>query len=375
MNDRERITPLKNPFQIQKRTTVGSIETEMATLSKRRAEAAARIAEIQAALNEAKSERREILSSDGDLGNLNARIRDLTIELSDLESVVEDIDTQGEDAASRLMQARDAESRAASAAALEKVALASEQHIPQIEKSIATFAKAITALKEDLGDLQSFWPANGSSRPEGSVDTGRANATGREIAAAVAAEALARVLPWAFDLGWAPNGFQAGLFRIFDPDSRQPDWRSHVPNDPLSVVEIMDALVCGRLRKEAMAIKGDDAVVDDARPGMPPNVNAFVLKSFSYIATDFGPPMLAGEGWIRSLPLPVAELAEKRGLAVGATSAEGQRLFDEAKNNQRNRKSVSSNHRLTPSDCVALGDVMGLRLSEDERAEVARVVS
>jgi hypothetical protein len=357
---------LKNPFKIQKRTTVDSIETEMATLAKRRAETAARVADIHTALDEAKAERREILSSDGDLGDLSARIRSLTVELSDLESVLEDIDTQGEDAATRLLQARDADERAASAAALEKKALAAEQLILQIEKAVAAFAKPITALKEDLRDLESFWWLEGANRPEGSVDTGRAYATGREIATAVAAEALARALPWAFDLGWTPTGFQAGLFRIFEPGSHQLGWRSRTPNGPLSIADFMEALVCGRLRKEALTIKAGDTIVDEGLPSMPPNVTAFVVKSFSYIATHYGPPVLAGAGWVRSLPQPVAKLAEKQGLAVEATSPEGRRLFDEAKNIRQNRKSIMSNDRLMPSDCIALGDVMGLRAAPRE---------
>jgi hypothetical protein len=360
---------LKIPFQ--KRNTIAAIEAEMATLSKRRAEVASRISDIHAELEAARFERRETLSADGDLGTLTGKIRELTVELADLETLVVDINSQGKDAAGRLIKARDEAERATFAASLEKIALNAESRIPELEKTAAAFAKAVAGLRADLGDA-GLWPTHGANRPAGSADAGHAFASSREIAAAVAAEALAKKLPWLFDYSMTTMGYQSGLFRLLNTDSARFDWISNHPYaDPLSVDEMVHATLCNPLRGQASSIRAGavdiekparPTVVDDyVRPEAPPNVAVFVTAPFSFLPSEFGVLEIVPSGWVRMVPEPVAAIAEERDLCVRASSIEGQALLARA----RERKG-SSDAPVRPEDCTALGDVLNLRAPSNQ---------
>jgi hypothetical protein len=369
---------LKNPFK--PRTTIGAIEAEMTTLAKRRHEVAERITSVHAALEAARLERRETLSSDGDHAGFTGKIRELTHELADLEALIIDIDTLGEDAAARLARASDEAERAASAAALDKIALAAELRVPEIEKAVATLAKVIGGLKADLGNDVGFWPTHNAVRPEGSIDKRKPQATGREVVAAILADSLARALPWIFDTADTRDGYRSGLFRCMAPCASQPTWEATEPTAPLGTSEIIDALVSSPLREKAAALKSGTTDVEDLapqadvddyiRPSAPANVTVFVTRSFSYLGSEFGGLEIVPEGWQRQVPEPVADIAEARNLCVRATSARGEALLDAA----RKRKGTID-RTVRSDDCVELGDCMHFRVSEEERAEVRRAVS
>lgn len=368
---------MKNPFK--PRTTIGAIEGEMTTLAKRRHEVGERITSIHAALEAARLERRETLSSDGDLAGLTGRIRELTLELADLEALTVDIDSQGEDAAARLARAMDEAERAAAAAALEKIALSAELRVGEIEKAVGNLARVVGALKADLGTDVGFWPTHNAVRPEGSIDERKHQATGREVAAAILADSLAKALPWAFDTADARDGYRAGLFRCLSPHSPQPTWEAMEPTVPLGTGDIIDALVSAPLREKAAALKSgaadvekpaQQAVVEDyIRPSAPANITVFVKKSFSYYGSEFGGLEIVPEGWQRQVPEPVADIAEASNLCVRATSGEGKTLIEKA----RSRKGTLD-RVVRPDDCVSLGDCMRLRVKEDDLAEVRRAL-
>ena len=368
---------MRNPFQ--KRTTTASIEIEKATLSKRRSEVAGRIAAVGAALDAAKLERRETLSSDGDFAGLTTKIRELTIESTDLEALIVDIDAQIADASARLATARDAEARAASALALEKIASDAELRVPEIEKAAAVFAKAISGLKADLGDSIGFWPSHNATRPEGSIDERKDKATAREVAAGIVAELLAKQMPWLFETVGGRDGYRSSLSRILDPRSPQRNWVAEQPTAPLSAAEIMESLVCAPLRDHALAIKDGTAdiekprqaaVVDNyVRPSAPANVSVFVTRAFTYVGSEFGGLEVVPDGWVRNVPEPVANIAEARDLCVRATSPRGEALLAASK-----ERKGSSDIRVRPEDCVELGDVLRFRIAREERAEVRRAL-
>jgi hypothetical protein len=371
---------MKNPFQIQKRTTTASIEVEIQNLTKRRAEIVARLADAGVAFDQAREERREILATSGDFDGVTKRISEIANQLADLKIVLADVDAQGADALERLAKARDAEARAASASALEKIASDAELRVPEIEKAAAVFARAISGLRADLGDSVGFWPSHNATRPEGSVDERKDRATAREVAAGIVAEVLAKSMPWLFETVSGREGYQSTMSRILDPKSTQPNWIAEQPSDPLSAAEIVQSLVCTPLREQALAIKDgtadgektrQQAVIDDyVRPLAPANVAVFVTKAFSYLGSEFGGLEIVPEGWVRNVPEPVAAIAEARDLCVPASSPRGEALLEAA----RKRKG-SSDLRVRPEDCVELGDVMRLRVSEEKRAEVRRVVA
>jgi hypothetical protein len=256
---------LKNIFK--SRTTVSAVEVEIANLEKRRAEIVVRIGDAELALEQAREERREILSTTGDFDGITQRVSEIANQLAGLQIVLIDVDTQGDDALARLTKARDAETRAASAAALEKLALAAESRLPEIEKVAAALAKAVLGLRADLGQDVGFFPAYNATRPDGSVDDGKDKATSREVVAAIVAEVLAKAVPWMFDVASTRDGYRSGLFRVMDPASFQPSWTSDYPTDPLGAAEIVHALVSGPLRERASAIRAGDAAVE--RPSQP----------------------------------------------------------------------------------------------------------
>lgn len=234
-NDHERITTLKIPFQ--KRTTIGAIEEEISKLAKSRVDIEFRISENAKSLETAKAERREFLVDDGDIGSATKRIRDLNAAAEDLAGLLVDIDAQGEDAVGRLTKARDEAARATSAAALEKIALAAELRCPELDKAIATVARAAKALLADLDAEIGLWESHNSNRPLGSIDIGRTQATSREAVSAVVADGLATALPWLFDRGMDADGYRSSLSRVMDPTSTQPDWVSNSPTDPRTVCD------------------------------------------------------------------------------------------------------------------------------------------
>ena len=361
---------MKNIFK--PRNAASEIETEIGNLEKRRAEIATRIDNEELALQQARDERRELLSTDGSIDQITKRCSEIASQLADLRVVLDDVDAQGADAIARLAKARDKAERTASAERLEKVASAAEQRIPEIEKAAGVFAKAISGLRDELGDV-TLWGSHNASRPEGSVDERKAKATAREVAAGIVAEVLARQMPWLFETFNGRDGYRSTMSRILDPKSTQPNWTAGQMSDPLSAAEIVQSLVCTPLREQALAIRDgaadvekprQQAVADDyVRPLAPANVPVFVTRAFSYLGSEFGGLEIVPEGWVRNVPEPVAAIAEVRGLCVRASSPRGAALLAAA----RERKG-SSDIRVRPEDCVELGDVMGLRLSPGERA-------
>jgi hypothetical protein len=353
------------------RNTISAVEAEIGNLGKRRAEISTCIVNAELALAQAREERRESLSTNADFDEITTRIRDLGNQLADLQTVVADIDEQTSHAADRLAKARDVDARAASASALEKIASAAEQRAPEIEKAAAAFSKVVEALKAELGDTMAHLETHLASRPAGSIDAGKAYATGREIAAAIAAEALAKALPELFEMSFTRHGYQAALYRVMDPRAPRPNWESDHMAEPISVSKIIAALVSSPLRERAASIRAGGADILQSVPQLaadpyvppsaPANVNVFVTDAFSYVGSEFGGLEVVGDGWVRSVPEPVADVAERRDLCVRATSPRGVALLEAARGRKGDRVGG-----VKPEDCVQLGDVMGLHASEDE---------
>jgi hypothetical protein len=344
------------------RNAVSEIEAEIRNLEKRRAEITTRIGNDELALQQARDERREALSTDGSIDELTKRYSEITSRLADLKVVLDDIDTQGADAIARLTKARDKAERTAAAEELEKVASNAEMRLPEIEKAAAVFAKAISGLRSDLGENVSFWPSYNANRPEGSPDERKDRATAREVAAGIVAEVLARSMPWLFETVSGRHGYRSSISRIMDPRSTQPDWVADQPSPPLSAREVMQSLVCTPLREQALGIRdgiaapaepAQKAVVDDyVRPQAPANVSVFVIVPFSFFASEFGPPEVLEAGWVKSVPEPVAVIAEAQKLCVQASSDEGQAFLD---------RQGSTEIVVKPGYVAELGDVMHLR--------------
>ncbi|ACM27537.1 hypothetical protein Arad_3632 [Rhizobium rhizogenes K84] len=361
---------LKNIFK--PRTVISEIEVEIENLEKRRAEIVTRVGNAELALKQVREERREILSTTGDFDLITKRCSEIANQLADLRVVLDDVDAQGADAIARLAKARDQAERATSAESLEKVASAAEQRIPEIEKAAGVFAKAISGLRYDLGDV-SLWESHNASRPEGSVDERKDRATAREVAAGIVAEVLARQMPWLFETFNGRDGYRSAMSRIMDPKSTQRNWTAEQPLAPLSTAEIVQSLVCTPLREQALAIKDGTAdtekprqqhVADDyVRPLAPANVSVFVTRPFTYVGSEFGDLEVVPDGWVRNVPEPVATTAEARDLCVRASSPRGEAFLAAA----RERKG-SSDIRVRPEDCVELGDVLRLRISPEERS-------
>lgn len=362
------------------RDTISAIEVEIGNLEKRRTEIVTRIGNEELALQQARDERRELLSTDSSIDQVTKRCSEIASQLADLRVVLDDVDAQGADALARLTKARDKAERTAVAERLEKVASAAEQRVPEIEKAAGAFAKAISGLRDDLGDAVSFWPALNATRPEGSVDERKAKATAREVAAGIVAEVLVKQMPSLFETVGGRDGYRSSLSRILDPRSPQRNWVAEQPTAPLSAAEIIESLVCAPLRDHALAIKDGTAdiekprqaaVVDDyVRPSAPANVSVFVTRAFTYVGSEFGGLEVVPDGWVRNVPEPVANIAEARDLCVRASSPRGAALLAAA----RERKG-SSDIRVRPEDCVELGDVMRFRISEEKRAEIKRAVA
>ncbi len=362
-------------------TAIAGIETEIANLVGRREELLDRKTAAVGELEKARADRRESLSRNGEIDATSTAIRDLKNLVSDLDELLEDLDLQISTATARLAVERDAHDRSQRARELEKIAIATARFAHDVDTAVAALAATVTALHAVLPEDIRLWPAHLATRPPGSVDAGRHTASPREVVAGVVADALAKALPDLFDTSMDVYGYRCALSRITAIGARK-DWVSDTRTSPLSAVEAAEVLISRPLKElaenlsseaipgGAEVIRLQDAPFSDARP---PEEEAFVVKSLSFISSPFGPPKIIGRGRVHLLPKPVVDLAVERGLALSMSSPAGVAAVEEEK---RRRELIRGNGDATirQEDCVALGDVMGLRVHADEIAEVDRAI-
>ncbi|MBX4910324.1 MULTISPECIES: hypothetical protein [Rhizobium] len=362
-------------------TVIAGIETEIANLVGRRGEILDRHTSAGAKLEKARIDRRENLGRSGDIDTASVEIRDLKNSVSDLSDLVEDLDLQISTATERLAFERHKHDRLKRAQELEKIGITTTKFAHDIDSAVSALAKTVTALRAVLPEDIKLWPAHNATRPPGSVDAGRATASPREVVAGVVADALAKAVPDLFDTSMDLYGYRCALSRITAMGVRK-DWVSDTRTSPLSAVEAAELLISRPLKElaenlasEAMPggaeiIRLPDAPFSDSRP---PEEEAFVVKPLSFISSPSGPAQIIGRGRAHFLPKPVVDRAVEEGLAFRMSSPEGVAAAEE----ERRRRELIRGYgdpSVRHEDCVALGDVMGLRTHADEMAEVDRVI-
>lgn len=362
-------------------TAITGIETEISNLVGRRGALLERKTTATGDLEKARADRRESLGRSGDIEAASTTIRDLKNLVSDLEELLEDLDLQISTATERLAVERDAHDRRKRAHELEKIATATTRFAHDVDAAVAALAKTVTALRGVLPEDIRLWPAHLATRPLGSVDSGRHTASPREVVAGVVADALAKALPDLFDTSMDNDGYRCALSRITAVDLRK-DWASDTRTSPLSAVEAAEALISRPLEELAKSL-ASEAVPTGAEvitlheayspSSPPPEEEVFVVKSLSYVSKPFGPAQICGRGRAHPLPKPVADRAVSQGLALRMSSREGVAAAEEEK---RRRELIrgSGDSTIRQDDCIALGDVMGLRVHADEITEVDRVI-
>ncbi|GLR60288.1 hypothetical protein [Rhizobium indigoferae] len=360
-----------------------SLETELANLNASREKLLAqRVAAIDE-LDKARADRRESLGQNADIVATSAAVRDLKARIMDLDELLGDVDHDISEISERLARERGVHDRNERADALEKIASATDKRAREIEVAVAGLKLAVIALRAELPEDIKLWPTHYAHRPHGSVDDDNPTASPREVVAGVLADALARALPDLFDLS-LDGYYRSALSRIMVPKGLRADWASDEPTQPLTAVKACEALISEPLRDLANEIRAGTASVSergrpqvtylkDPSPSRPPDEEVFVTSSLSYFATSVGPPLICGRGRAHMLPKPVADLAIWRELGHRMSSPEGIEALEEAKR-RRERIRGYGDGAIRHDDCVALGDVLGLRASEDEIAEVERAI-
>lgn len=111
------------------------------------------------------------------------------------------------------------------------------------------------------------------------------------------------------------------------------------------------------------------ASLEDRASELSANVMVFVTKSFSYY-TDGTFLALVAEGWVRSVPEVIADVAEANDLAVRLSTPRGKLLFAEAKERSRGPRG-SSTSIVSQSDCVPLGDIRNIISAPRDRIKKA----
>ncbi|MBY3136281.1 hypothetical protein [Rhizobium laguerreae] len=364
--------------------TVARLETELANLRASREKLLAQRGAAIDELDKARADRRESLGQNADIVVTSAAVRDLKARITDLDELLADVDHDISDISGRLTRERAAHDRNERADALEKIASATDKRARDVEVAIAGLKSAIIALRGELPEDIKLWPTHYAHRPHGSVDEDNPTASPRELVAGVLADALAQALPDLFDLS-RDDYFRSALSRIMTPKGPRADWGSDEPTQPLTAGEACEALISERLRELAKDVRAGTigpapesvrrpvTYLKDPSPTRPPDEQVFVTASLSYFATSAGAPLICGRGRAHMLPKPVADIAISRGLGHRMSSPEGIEAFEEEKR-RRERIRGNGDGAIRHEDCAALGDVLGLRASADEIAEVERAI-
>ncbi|TCA53740.1 hypothetical protein [Rhizobium leguminosarum] len=364
--------------------TLVRLETELANLTASREKLLAQRGAAIDELDKARADRRESLGQNADIVATSAAVRDLKARIMDLDELLGDVDHDISEMSERLTRERGVHDRNERADALEKIASATEKRARDVEVAVAGLTSAVNALRAELPEDIKLWPTHYAHRPHGSVDEDKLTASPRELVAGVLADALARVLPDLFDVS-RDDYCRSALSRIMVPKGPRADWGSDEPTQPLTAVEACEALISERLRELANDIRAGTiesapesgrrqvTYLKDPSPSLPPNEEVFVTSSLSYFATSVGTPLICGRGRAHTLPKPVADLAISRELGHRMSSHEGIEAFEEEKR-RRERTRGNGDGAIRHEDCVALGDVLGLRASADEIAEVERAI-
>ncbi len=341
-------------------TTMVSIETKLKNLEARRKKLMEQRTTVAAELEKARAGRSESLGENGDIEAANTAIRELKNQVGDLDELLGDIDLQFSEATDRLTRERDLLDRNKRADALEKIASAATRRARDVDTAIAALASAVIALRSELPADIRLWPRHNANRP----------ASTHEIVAGVLADALARALPDLFDL--SNDDYERSALSLLVPRAVYSDQPT-----PMSAVDASEALISAQLRELAIGIRtGTEGLPKERDRDLSrvPDEEVFIVKSVSYIATPFGPPLICGRRRVHLLPKPVADLVVSQGLGLRMSSPEGIGALEDEKRLRRDGIAVSGDSSIRFEDCVSLGDPMHLRASPEEIAEVERAI-
>lgn len=369
---------MRNPL---KRNPITAAESELANLAARRETLETRRANAAAALDAARSARRNALSNDPtmDLSALNRAVRDGEDELETLSGVLADLADEVANADRRLTDAKDDELRAASAKALEGVAIAVDNAAADLERGLSIVGKAYAALVAAIPETlhvveldERIVPPERSTTisPPGvfQVEEYSRQALPNDLARAVLAEGLSRLCPMAFGYRRERGDWRFELRRAMHlaatrPSFSTPDLAAGGRSVPATEAAVH--LISGRLRDRAKHIvAGDmspnleDAPIFRPQPAPPviPEVEVYVVENVCFSINEREARRIHGRGWVAWMPEDAAAAAVAAGKALRTDTPEGAAAFQAQKDLRKQSPFGGSQMSgLGRQDCYDLG--------------------
>jgi hypothetical protein len=344
-------------------TDIAALEGELSTLERRRAPLAE---SLDAATDEAiqlSVERREAIIANRDqkaLDKVNAKVRGAEEQRVGLDDALRALNEKIAETAKRFEEAKDQTERDRVAQLFEQEADAIDKEALAIDRAAKQFASAYKQLRSAMS------PASCMRTPE------RDRLAEDRVANMIAAEALAGASPDLFHNDIDGFGIASVLARGFPLGEDLVRFKTRDAQDleASSGRKHAEVLITAHLRAKALAVRSQEepAALPSPLPDpiqhlirqRPAQRHVLFLEPVRYIGRNGRPVLHAA--WTAHVPVPVAEEAIKRGLALDADTAEARDKMTEM---------MQHRPRRGPVPAVSIEDTIDIGVDLTERLELA----
>jgi hypothetical protein len=343
-------------------TDIAALEGELSKLERRRAQLAeSRDAATDKAI-QLSGERHQLIIDDRDqqtLGKANAKVREAEEQRVALDDALRALNVQIAETTKKLAEAKGQAERDRVAQLFEQEADAIDKAASAVDKAAQQFASAYRQLRSAMS------PASYMRTPE------RDRLVEDRVAGMIAAEALAGASPSLFYNDIDGFGIASVLSRGFPlgEDLVRFKTRDAQELEASSGRKHAEALITAHLRTKALAVRSREEPATLPLP--PPDPlqhltrqrpaprHVLFLEPVRYIGRNGRPALHAA--WTAHVPLPVAEEAIKRGLALDVDTAEARDKMTEM---------MQRRPRRGPAPAVSIEDTIDIGVDLTEPLEL-----